>query len=37
MDKMLQFYARTGKISPDAYQDATQRLAALNQFLGVKP
>lgn len=37
MDKMLQFYARTGKITQDAYQDATQRLAALNQFLGVKP
>lgn len=36
MDQMLEFYARVGTITQDAYRDATQRLAALNQFLGVK-
>lgn len=35
MNQMLEFYARVGKITPDAYRDVTQRLEALNQFLKV--
>lgn len=36
MDQMLQFYARTGKVNQEVYQDAVQRLQALNRFLGIK-
>jgi uridine monophosphate synthetase len=35
MEQMLAFYARVGKISQAAHADITQKIAALNNFLGV--
>lgn len=34
MNKMLDFYARAGKLSLDMHRDASQRLQELNKFLG---
>ena len=33
--KMLEFYARVARISQETYRDSTQRLEALNKFLGL--
>lgn len=35
MNRMLDFYARVGKVDQAKYRDAMQRLGALNEFLRI--